>query len=129
MTSEKIISRYENRSLPTLLSSILGESVTSTRPMQICRYGILICNAKYILFHKQKIKVKNFIIVVALINFSDSFRFSFFSLFNVSLASLAMWRVFYYFIGGSHLSGDCCFIFKYKTLLHLRVTIDNFKFQ
>ena len=104
----------------TLLPSILGQSTTSTRPMQIymdfadvavsllrfkypatlkktltrnvkikTTYFPTICfRVKHILF--QKIKVKNFILVVTLLNFSYTFCFSFFLLFNVFLVSLAM---------------------------------------
>ena len=50
--------------------------------------------AKYIVFHVQKRKVKNFVIFDTLLNFSSTFRFSFFPFFNVSLASLVMRRYF-----------------------------------
>ena len=74
--------------------------------------------AKYILFHVQKIKVKNFIVVVTLLNLV--FVFHFFPLFNVFLVSLAMWRIFMIFLGGSHLFGDSFFIFKENTFQHLK---------
>ena len=47
--------------------------------------------AKYILFRKQKIKVKNFIVVVSLLNVSYTFHLSFFLPFSMPFfASLAM---------------------------------------
>ena len=52
---------------------------------------------KYMLFHIQKIKVKNFIVAVVLLNFPYTFRFLIPPLpllFNFFLVSLVMWRIF-----------------------------------
>ena len=51
--------------------------------------------AKYIVLHKQKIKLKNFTVVVTLLNFSYTFHFSFFPFFNIFLVSLVLWKIFY----------------------------------
>ena len=55
-------------------------------------FSKLCLRAKYILAHIPKIKIKNFIVVVTLLNFPYTilFRFSFSPLFNVYLVSLAM---------------------------------------
>ena len=53
-------------------------------------------STKYILFHIQKIKIKNFIVVVTLLNFTYSFRFLFFLLYNVFLY-LLLWEEFFLF--------------------------------
>ena len=72
-------------------------------------------NKIYILSHIQRTKVKNFIVVVTLLNFSYSFVFhSPLSLFSMSFLYLLFCEEFS--LGGSHIFGDSSFIFKESTL-------------
>ena len=103
------------------LPNILGQNATCTRPMQIyMNAGVSLlrfkypatlkklyrkCNnmnyifpncyfrAKNIIVHIQKIKIKNFIVVVMLLNFSYIFHFSFFP-FSMSFLYLLLCEEF-----------------------------------
>ena len=76
-------------------------------------------------------KVKNFVVFVTLLNFSNTFHnFSFFHPFQCHSCISCRVKSFYYFLGGLHLFGDSFSHFYGEQSITLgSATIDNFKFQ
>ena len=72
---------------------------------------------KYLFFYLQKIKENNFIVVVTLLNFSYTSRFSSPLLFNVLLVSLVTWRIFIIF---RWLKSFWWFFFQFEGKSHYR---------
>ena len=122
--------------IPSLLPSILGQSTTSTRPVQIYEdvgvsllrfkypatrketllemclhkpnFPKLCCRAKYIFFHIQ-------IFLFSLLSFSYTFPFSFPPFECLSCISCYLMN-FHYVLGSSNFFGDSFFIFTESTL-------------
>ena len=65
---------------------------------------------------KLKKTTENFIVVVTLVRFSYTFRFSTPPSFQCFSCISCPMKIFYYFLGASHLFGDSFFIFKENTL-------------
>ena len=70
-----------------------------------------------ILFHKQKVEMKNYVPVVTLLILTFLVLFFFqFPPFSMSFLYYLLCETKNYFLGGSHLFGDSFFIFKENTL-------------